>query len=105
MLASARGEAAALIERAEAYRAEAVNTAEGEAARFNSVYDEYVKAPEVTRRRMYLETMEKVLGGVDKVLLDDGAGVVPYLPLDRIRQRTEQPAAADPTTTTQTGGN
>ncbi len=76
-----------MIERAEAYRAEAVNTAEGEAARFNSVYDEYVKAPEVTRRRMYLETMEKVLGGVNKVILDGeaGQGVVPYLPLDQLR--------------------
>lgn len=87
VLASARGEAAAMIERAEAYRAEAVNNAEGEAARFNSVYDEYVKAPEVTRRRMYLETMEKVLGSVNKVILDGeaGQGVVPYLPLDQLR--------------------
>lgn len=88
VLAQARGEAAALVEQAEAYRAQAVNAAEGEAARFNSVYDEYVKAPEVTRRRMYLETMEKVLGDVNKVLLDgNGAaqGVVPYLPLDQLR--------------------
>ncbi|WP_312528658.1 FtsH protease activity modulator HflK [Paracoccus sp. (in: a-proteobacteria)] len=90
VLASARGESAATIERAEAYRAEAVNSAQGEAARFNSVYDEYVKAPEVTRRRMYLETMERVLGNVDKVLIDSGAsgagGVVPYLPLDQLRK-------------------
>ncbi|KGJ06408.1 protease FtsH subunit HflK [Paracoccus halophilus] len=87
VLASARGEAAAVIERAEGYRAEAVNTAEGEAARFNSVYDEYVKAPEVTRRRMYLETMEQVLGSVNKVIMDGegGQGVVPYLPLDQLR--------------------
>ncbi|MFV0297422.1 MAG: protease modulator HflK, partial [Hyphomicrobiaceae bacterium] len=56
--------------------------------RFNSVYDEYVKAPEVTRRRMYLETMERVLGSVNKVILDGeggGQGVVPYLPLDQLR--------------------
>lgn len=90
VLASARGESAATIERAEAYRAEAVNSAEGEAARFNSVYDEYVKAPDVTRRRMYIETMEKVLGSVDKVLIDGKAagqgGVVPYLPLDQLRK-------------------
>ncbi|MDO5705150.1 MAG: FtsH protease activity modulator HflK [Paracoccus sp. (in: a-proteobacteria)] len=89
VLASARGEAAAMVEGAEAYRAEAVNNAQGEAARFNSVYDEYVKAPDVTRRRMYLETMEKVLGDVNKVILDqDGGnaqGVVPYLPLDQLR--------------------
>ncbi|MDO5501432.1 MAG: hypothetical protein Q4F67_17320, partial [Propionibacteriaceae bacterium] len=87
--ANARGEAAALVEGAEAYRAEAVNSAQGEASRFNSVYDEYVKAPEVTRRRMYLETMERVLGSVNKVILDqsDGQsqGVVPYLPLDQLR--------------------
>ncbi|AGT08490.1 FtsH protease activity modulator HflK [Paracoccus aminophilus] len=89
VLASARGESAAMIERAEAYRAEAVNSAQGEAARFNSVYDEYVKAPEVTRRRMYIETMEKVLGGASKIILDGKAsesGVVPYLPLDQLRK-------------------
>ncbi|WP_347266322.1 FtsH protease activity modulator HflK [Paracoccus sp. (in: a-proteobacteria)] len=90
VLANARGEAAAVIERAEAYRAEAVNTAEGETARFNSVYAEYVKAPEVTRRRMYMETMEKVLGGVHKVILDGdaAAGVVPYLPLGQLQGGT-----------------
>ncbi len=98
VLAGARGEAARLIEEAEAYRAQAVNTAEGEAARFISVYAEYAKAPEVTRKRMYLETMEKVLGSVNKVLLDgvtaEGGqgGVVPYLPLDQLRpaNRPEQ---------------
>lgn len=88
VLAGARGEAAQLVEQAEAYRAQAVNTAEGEAARFNSVYDEYVKAPDVTRRRMYMETMEKVLGSVDKVILEnENSGVVPYLPLDQLRNR------------------
>ena len=107
VLAAARGEAAALVEEAEAYRAQAVNEAQGESARFNSVYAEYAKAPEVTRKRMYLETMEKVLGQVDKVLLDDGAGagVVPYLPLDRLRQNGAPQPAANDTTTTQTGGN
>lgn len=86
VLAAARGEAAALVEQSEAYRAQAVNSAQGEAARFNSVYDEYVKAPDVTRRRMYLETMERVLGNVDKVLIDNDAaqGVVPYLPLNQL---------------------
>ncbi|RNF33777.1 FtsH protease activity modulator HflK [Paracoccus methylarcula] len=89
VLAEARGQAAALLEEAEGYRAQAVNTAEGEAARFNSIYEEYVKAPEVTRRRMYLETMEKVLGGLDKIILDEGgegSNVVPYLPLDQLRR-------------------
>ena len=118
VLAAARGEAAALVEQAEAYRAQAVNNAQGEAARFNSVYDEYVKAPEVTRRRMYLETMERVLGNVDKVLIDGeaGQGVVPYLPLNQLNStpapRTGATAgtgsagtATTTTTTPQTGTN
>ena len=92
VLAQARGDAAQTLEQAEAYRAEAVNTAQGEAARFNSIYEEYVKAPEVTRRRMYLETMENVLGNVDKVIIDEmgdgqGTGVLPYLPLNELRRQ------------------
>ncbi|RJE81450.1 FtsH protease activity modulator HflK [Paracoccus sp. JM45] len=89
VLAQARGDAAQTLEQAEGYRAQAVNTAAGEAARFNSIYEEYVNAPEVTRRRMYLETMEEVLGGVNKIILgeglNEGSGVVPYLPLDQLR--------------------
>ena len=86
--AGARGQAAQLLEEAEAYRAQVVNNAEGEASRFLSVYAEYVKAPDVTRKRMYLETMEKVLGGMNKVILDGvsggegGQGVMPFLPLN-----------------------
>ncbi|WP_333817422.1 FtsH protease activity modulator HflK [Tabrizicola sp.] len=93
--AGARGEAARLVEAAEGYRAEAVNSAQGEAARFLSVYEEYVKAPEVTRRRLYLETMERVLGGMNKVILDGvsggeggGQGVVPFLPLNELGRTT-----------------
>ncbi|MDR5652510.1 FtsH protease activity modulator HflK [Ruixingdingia sedimenti] len=88
--AGARGEAARLLEQSEAYRAEVVNAAQGEASRFLAVYEEYVKAPDVTRRRMYLETMEDVLGGMNKVILDGvsgqagGSGVVPYLPLNEL---------------------
>jgi modulator of FtsH protease HflK len=89
--AGARGEAAQVLEEAEAYRAQAVNAAQGEAARFLSVFEEYVKAPEVTRRRLYLETMEKVLGEMNKVILDGvasgeggGQGVVPFLPLNEL---------------------
>lgn len=90
--AGARGAAAQLEEEAEAYRAQAVNNAAGETARFISVYNEYVKAPEVTRRRLYLETMEKVLGGMNKVILDGvsggeaGQGVVPFLPLNELNR-------------------
>jgi membrane protease subunit HflK len=68
-----------------------VNEAQGEASRFTAVLTEYQKAPEVTRKRLYLETMEQVLGGVDIILLDDGAaqGVVPYLPLNELRRNTD----------------
>ncbi len=92
VLAGARGEAAQVLEQAEAYRAQVINAAQGEASRFLAVWEEYIKAPEVTRRRMYLETMEAVLGGMDKVILDGvtgedgGAGVLPYLPLNELRR-------------------
>jgi membrane protease subunit HflK len=92
VLAGARGEAAQLLEEAEAYRAQVVNEAEGEAARFLAVLAEYQGAPEVTRKRLYLETMERVLGDVDKIILDsdtgtgNGNGIVPYLPLNELRR-------------------
>lgn len=87
---AARGRAAQLGQEAEAYRAQVVNAAEGEASRFLSVLAEYEKAPEVTRKRMYLETMERVLGGMNKMILEgvtgngSGArdGVVPFLSLN-----------------------
>jgi membrane protease subunit HflK len=83
LLGDARGQAAKLREDAAAYRTRVVEEAKGEAARFISVYTEYAKAPEITRERLYLETMEQVLGDANKVLLDDKAGgnVLPYLPL------------------------
>ena len=90
VVAEARGQAAQLNEQAEGYRAQIVNQAQGEAARFISVYDEYVKAPEVTRKRLYLETLERVLGSVNKVIIDQtvegGQGVVPYLPLNELNR-------------------
>ena len=98
VIAAARGEAAQLLEEAEGYRARVVNEAEGEAQRFIAVYDEYAKAEEVTRKRLYLETLERVLGEVDKIIIDDGAsgsGVVPYLPLNELQR-----GRADSTTTT-----
>ena len=95
VVAEARGQAAQILEQAEGYRAQVVNEAEGEASRFTAVLVEYEKAPEVTRKRLYLETMERVLGGVDIILLDEGngegQGVVPYLPLNDLR-RTPAPA-------------
>ncbi|GLQ34598.1 HflK protein [Amylibacter marinus] len=86
-VAGARGEAAQLLEQAEGYRAQTINQAEGEASRFKAVYEEYAKAPEVTRKRLYLETIEKVYGDVNKVIIDEnsgGQGVVPYLPLNEL---------------------
>lgn len=96
VLAGARGEAAQILEEAEGYRAETINAAQGEASRFSAVLGEYALAPEVTRKRLYLETMETVLGEMDKVILDNSGGagsqgVVPYLPLNELRrsQQTE----------------
>ncbi|MEM7469867.1 MAG: FtsH protease activity modulator HflK [Pseudomonadota bacterium] len=89
-LAKARGDSAQLLEQAEAYRAQQVNQAEGEAARFTAVLEEYQKAPEVTRKRLWLETVERVYGATDKIIIDSsgegGQGVVPYLPLNELRR-------------------
>ena len=105
VLAGARGEAAQLLEEAEAYRAQQVNEAEGEAARFVSVLEEYQNAREVTRRRLYIETLERIYGDVDKIILDEnvsggeggGQGVIPFLPLNDLQRR--------PTAQANTGGN
>ncbi|WP_171180019.1 FtsH protease activity modulator HflK [Ruegeria sp. HKCCD8929] len=93
VLAEARGEAAQILEEAEGYRAQQVNEAQGEASRFSAVLEEYAKAPDVTRKRLYLERMEQVLGDLDKVILDEssggtGQGVVPYLPLNELRRNS-----------------
>jgi membrane protease subunit HflK len=95
LLGDARGQAAQVREDAAAYRNRVVQEAEGEAARFTSVYQEYARAPEVTRRRLFLETMEQVLGGSQKVIIESGAGgsgVVPYLPLPELRNNATNPA-------------
>ncbi|WP_321362725.1 FtsH protease activity modulator HflK [uncultured Celeribacter sp.] len=92
VLAGARGTAAQILEEAEAYRAQVVNDAEGQASRFSAVLTEYQNAPEVTRKRLYLEAIEEVYGDMDKIILDDaaggGQGVVPYLPLNELRRST-----------------
>ena len=90
-LAEARGQAAQLLEESEGYRARVINEAEGEASRFLAVLSEYEKAPEVTRKRLYLETMEQVLGGLNKIIIDENTssqGVVPYLPLTELQRGT-----------------
>jgi membrane protease subunit HflK len=97
----ARGRAAQITQSAEAYREQTVAEAKGSTSRFLQVYDEYKKAPDVTRQRMYLETMERLFGGTDKIILDSGSGAIPYLPLDQLMRRPATPAAPTP----QTGGS
>jgi membrane protease subunit HflK len=86
----ARGRAAQILQGADAYKSQTVAEATGQTSRFTKIYEEYKKAPDVTRQRMYLETMERVLGGTDKIILDttgqSGSGVVPYLPLNELRR-------------------
>lgn len=88
----ARGRAAKIIQDAEAYRAQTVADAKGRASRFLQVYEQYKKAPEVTRQRMYLETMEHILGNTNKTIIDtgtQGTNVVPYLPLNSLPQKSQ----------------
>jgi len=93
----ARGRASRIIQDAEAYRQQTVADANGQTSRFLQIYDQYKKAPDVTRERMYLETMEHVLGSTDKTIIDTGpqggTGVVPYLPLNSLTQSPPAPAA------------
>jgi modulator of FtsH protease HflK len=105
----ARGRAAQITQAADAYKAQTVAEATGQTARFLKVYEEYKKAPDVTRERMYLETMERLFGGTDKIILDSGgqgSGVVPYLPLDQLtRPQAQRPGAQPQTTTTPGSGS
>jgi membrane protease subunit HflK len=110
----ARGRAAQITQAAEAYREQTVAEATGGASRFLKVYEEYKKAPDVTRQRMYLETMERLFGGTDKIILDSGSGgqngVVPYLPLNELVRpqpaRPAQPAQnPSPQVVSPAGGN
>jgi len=95
VLPRASGEAQKMTEGAQAYKERLVKEAEGEASRFLSVYNAYRQDPEVTRRRMYLETMQGVLGNSDKVILDSGgSGAIPYLPLNELR-RAPRSSGAD----------
>jgi membrane protease subunit HflK len=100
ILPRARGEAERLLQEAQAYREEVVSRATGDARRFSAVLDAYSVAPDITTRRIYIETMEQVLRSSQKILLDSngngaGNGVVPYLPLPAITARP-MPAAPAP---------
>lgn len=94
----ARGEAEQLIQQASAYREQVVSLAQGDAQRFAQVLAAYSQAPEVTARRMYLETMQEVLGGTNKVIIDQnkGSGVVPFLPLNELTNQIRQQTPAVP---------
>src|SRR5947207_11846821 len=98
----ARGRAAKITQDSEAYREQTVAEAKGQASRFSQVYEQYKKAPDVTRQRIYLETMERVLGDTDKTIIDTGGqsspGVMPYLQLN-------SPPREQPTPQSQSGGN
>ena len=93
LLGEARGKSAKIVEDAKAYKARIVNEADGEAQRFISVYDEYAKAKDVTRQRLFIETLEEVYSNTNKVIIEpnqggSGTGVVPYLPLPEIRKQS-----------------
>jgi membrane protease subunit HflK len=94
-LGQARGQAAQIREGAAAYKNRVVQDAEGEAQRFTSVYDEYVKAPGVTRERIYLETLEKILKDSNKVIVEPGSGpgILPYLQLPALQAKKPAPPA------------
>src|SRR5262245_56792460 len=98
VIPDARGRSAQILQGAEGYKEQTVAEAKGQTARFLKVYDEYKKAPEVTRQRLYLETMERIFGAADKLVYDPGSGpgqgVMPYLPLSELSRRgpSQQPA-------------
>ncbi len=87
ILPRARGEAAQLVARGEAYKRQVVAKAQGETSRFSAIYNEYKKAPKVTRQRLYLETMQEVIKSNPPTIIDSKSGVVPYLPLPEIQKR------------------
>ncbi len=89
----ARGDSQRILQGAEAYKQQTVAEATGRTDRFLKVYEEYIKAPDVTRKRMFLETMERIFGGTEKIIIDNsgqGTGVVPYLPLNELNRSQPQ---------------
>lgn len=84
LLPRARGEAEQMLQEAEGYKESTIAVAKGEADRFNKVYDEYRNAKDVTKKRIYLETMQGIMKGMDKIIVDQNGKTVPYLPLSGI---------------------
>src|SRR6266436_1976659 len=105
----ARGRAAQILQVAEGYKQQAVAEAKGQSARFLKVYDEYKKAPDVTRQRIYLETMERILGSSEKLLYDGGSSssqsIVPYLPLSELTPRRQAAPGTTGQQQQQSGGS
>jgi modulator of FtsH protease HflK len=95
IIPEAKGDAERILQAAQGYRDKVVAESKGEADRFTKIYEQYKLAPDVTRKRMFLETMERVLAGSDKVIVDEkaGPGVVPYLPLSAFSKKA--PASAE----------
>jgi membrane protease subunit HflK len=97
VLPRARGEAQRILQEAQAYQERVVNEAEGEGRRFVSVYDAYKQNPDLTKRRLYLETLQRVLSDTDKVIMNRGVeGAVPYLPLNELRNKSGTRAGSQP---------
>jgi membrane protease subunit HflK len=107
VIPDAKGRASQIIQSAEGYKGQAIAEAKGQSARFLDVYEEYKKAPDVTRERIYLETMERVLGSANKLVYDPGSGasqgIVPYLPLNELT--AQRPPVVPQSQQTQGGGN
>jgi membrane protease subunit HflK len=97
VIQQALGQASQIKNQAEGYRAEKIATATGDAQRFTQIYEQYKQNPAVTSRRLYLETLEQIMGNMNKVLIetDGGTGTVPYLPLDQLMKQ-QQPASQPP---------
>jgi modulator of FtsH protease HflK len=96
VIPQAKGEADRILAAAQGYRDQTVAEATGQAGRFLKIYEEYKKAPDITRQRMFLEMQERVLNGADKIILDNkngGQGVVPFLPLDQLQRTPRKPEA------------
>jgi membrane protease subunit HflK len=99
----ARGAAERILQNAQGYRDRVIAEAKGEADRFEKVLQEYQKAPDVTRKRIFIETMQEVFSNTDKIIIDEkSGGVVPYLPLSELQKRL--PPTSAPAPAPQTGG-
>jgi membrane protease subunit HflK len=97
VLPRARGEQARILEQARGYKESLIADAQGDASRFTQLQTEYARAPEVTRERLYLETMESVLGASGKILIDVESGQpLMYMPLERMMRQSQAGLPADP---------